>query len=116
MKNKSVYFLTQTSIIAALYAVLTILQATLFPESTSAAIKFRASEALTVLALFTPAAVPGLTLGCVLANLSSFAVLGPLDMIFGSVASLLAAVTMYLLRNARLFFSARFRLSYAGAL
>ena len=83
MKNKSVYFLTQTSIIAALYAVLTILQATLFPESTSAAIKFRASEALTVLALFTPAA--------------------PLDMIFGSVASLLAAVTMYLLRNARLF-------------
>ncbi|MEE1262890.1 QueT transporter family protein [Ruminococcus sp.] len=103
MKNKSVYFLTQTSIIAALYAVLTILQATLFPESTSAAIKFRASEALTVLALFTPAAVPGLTLGCVLANLSSFAVLGPLDMIFGSVASLLAAVTMYLLRNARLF-------------
>ena len=95
MKNKSVYFLTQTSIIAALYAVLTILQATLFPESTSAAIQFRASEALTVLALFTPAAVPGLTLGCVLANLSSIAVLGPPDMLFGSVASLL--------RNARLF-------------
>ena len=103
MKNKSVYFLTQTSIIAALYAVLTILQATLFPESTSAAIQFRASEALTVLALFTPAAVPGLTLGCVLANLSSIAVLGPLDMIFGSIASLLAALTIYLLRNVRFF-------------
>ena len=103
MKYKSVYFITQTSVIAALYAVLTILQSVLIPESTSAAIQFRASEALTVLALYTPAAIPGLTLGCVLANLATIAVLGPLDMIFGSIASLLAALTMYMLRRVRLF-------------
>ena len=101
MKNKSVYYLTQTAIIAALYAVLTILQSVIFPESTSAAIQFRVSEVLTILALYTNAAIPGLTLGCVLANISSIAVLGPLDMIFGSIASLLAALTMYLLRNVR---------------
>ena len=103
LKYKSVYFITQTSVIAALYAVLTILQSVLIPESTSAAIQFRASEALTVLALYTPAAIPGLTLGCVLANLATIAVLGPLDMIFGSIASLLAALTMYMLRCVRLF-------------
>ena len=41
MKNKSVYYLTQTAVIAALYAVLTIFQSVIFPESTSAAIQFR---------------------------------------------------------------------------
>ena len=83
LKNKSVYYLTQTAVIAALYAVLTIFQSVIFPESTSAAIQFRVSEALTILALYTNAAIPALTLGCVLANISSVAVLGPLDMIFG---------------------------------
>ena len=58
---------------------------------------------LTILAVFTPAAIPGLTVGCVIANISSLSVLGPYDMIFGSLASLLAAVLMYLLRNKRLF-------------
>ena len=111
MKNKSVYFLTQTAVIAALYAVLTILQSIIFPESTSAAIQFRVSEALTVLALYTKAAIPGLTLGCVIANLGTVAVLGPLDMIFGSFASLLAAVTIYMLRNVRFF-----RLPFLSAL
>ena len=71
MKNKSVYYLTQTAVIAALYAVLTIFQSVIFPESTSAAIQFRVSEALTILALYTNAAIPALTLGCVLANISS---------------------------------------------
>ncbi|MBQ2279611.1 MAG: QueT transporter family protein [Ruminococcus sp.] len=103
MKNKSVYYLTQTAVIAALYAVLTIFQSVIFPESTSAAIQFRVSEALTILALYTNAAIPALTIGCVLANISSVAVLGPLDMIFGSIASLLAALTIYLLRNVRFF-------------
>ena len=70
MKNKSVYYLTQTAVIAALYAVLTIFQSVIFPESTSAAIQFRVSEALTILALYTNAAIPALTLGCVLANIS----------------------------------------------
>lgn len=103
LKNKSVHYLTQTAVIAALYAVLTIFQSVIFPESTSAAIQFRVSEALTILALYTNAAIPALTLGCVLANISSVAVLGPLDMIFGSIASLLAALTIYLLRNVRFF-------------
>ena len=110
MKNKSVYYLTQTAVIAALYAVLTIFQSVIFPESTSAAIQFRVSEALTILALYTNAAIPALTLGCVLANISSVAVLGPLDMIFGSIASLLAALTIYLLRNVRFF-----RLDFSGS-
>lgn len=103
LKNKSVYYLTQTAVIAALYSVLTIFQSVIFPESTSAAIQFRVSEALTILALYTNAAIPALTLGCVLANISSVAVLGPLDMIFGSIASLFAALTIYLLRNVRFF-------------
>ena len=69
----------------------------------SMAVQFRVSEVLTILALFTPAAIPGLTIGCIIANISSLAVLGPYDMIFGSIASLLAALTMYALRNVRFF-------------
>ena len=103
MKNKNLVRLTQGAAIAALYAVLTIGQNLLFPGTASMAIQFRVAEALTVLAVYTPAAIPGLTVGCVIANISSVtAGLGFYDMIFGSVASLLAAVTMYLLRNVRL--------------
>lgn len=103
MKNKRLIYLTQAAVIAALYAVLTIAQNNLIPGSASAAIQFRVAEVLAVLAIYTPAAIPGLTLGCVLANLSSVtAGLGFYDMIFGSIASLLAAVTMYLLRNVRI--------------
>ena len=67
------------------------------------AVQFRVAEVLTILAVFTPAAIPGLTIGCVIANISSLSVLGPYDLIFGSIASLLAAVLMYLLRSKRLF-------------
>lgn len=94
--------LTFAAALAALYAVLTILQNTLLPGSASANIQFRASEALCVLALFTPAAIPGLTVGCLLANLFYVATL-PFDCIFGTLASLLAAGSMYLLRNVRPF-------------
>ena len=83
--------LAQTAMIAALYAALTYAQGMLFPGSTTAAIQFRASEALNVLALFTPTAIPGLTLGCVLSNLQSIRQGLPLDMIFGSLATLGAA-------------------------
>lgn len=103
MKTKSTVYIVQAAVIAALYAVLTILQNTLLPGTASAAVQFRVSEALTILAVFTPAAIPGLTVGCVIANISSLSTLGPYDMIFGSLASLLAAVLMYLLRNKRLF-------------
>lgn len=103
MKTKSTVYIVQAAVIAALYAVLTILQNTLLPGTASAAVQFRVSEALTILAVFTPAAIPGLTVGCVIANISSLSTLGPYDMIFGSLASFLAAVLMYLLRNKRLF-------------
>lgn len=103
MKTKSTVYIVQAAVIAALYATLTILQNTLLPGTASAAVQFRVAEVLTILAVFTPAAIPGLTIGCVIANISSLSVLGPYDMIFGSLASLLAAVLMYLLRNKRLF-------------
>lgn len=96
--NKNVRFLVRAAVIAALYAALTHFQNALWPAGTTMAIQFRASEALCVLALFTPAAIPGLTLGCFLFNLTSGAAL-PLDFLAGSLASLLAAGTMWLTRN-----------------
>ena len=103
MKRKSVYFIAQAAIIATLYATLTVLQNVLVPGSAPAAVQFRVSEVLTILALYTPAAIPGLTVGCVLANISSVAVIGPIDMLFGSLASCIAAVLMYMLRRVRIF-------------
>lgn len=103
MKKTPTLYLVQASIIAALYAVLTLAQNTLLPGTTSLAIQFRVSEALTVLAFFTPAAIPGLTIGCIIANISSvISGLGVYDMFFGSLASLIAALSMYALRNFRL--------------
>ena len=103
MKTKSTVYIVQAAVIAALYAALTILQNTLLPGTASMAVQFRVAEVLTILAVFTPAAIPGLTIGCVIANISSLSVLGPYDLIFGPIASLLAAGMMYLLRSKRLF-------------
>ena len=91
--------LARSALIAALYVVLTHGQNLLLPNSTSMAIQFRASEALCVLACFTPAAIPGLTIGCLLFNITNAAAL-PLDFFVGSLATLLAAWGMWLLRNA----------------
>ena len=103
MKDKRVLYITQAAIIAALYAVLTIGQNALLPGTASAAVQFRVAEVLCVLAIYTPAAIPGLTIGCIIANISSVtAGLGFYDMIFGSLASLLAALAMYGLRNVRI--------------
>lgn len=102
MKQKSTKYIVQAAVIAALYAIMTILQNTLLPGSASAAVQFRVSEVLTILALYTPAAIPGLTVGCIIANISSLSALGPYDLIFGSLASLIAALCMYALRNVRL--------------
>ena len=96
--TKSTRYLTQAAIIAALYAVLTHLQNLLLPGSTTWAIPMRLSEALCVLALFTPAAVPGLTLGCLIFNITYAAAL-PLDFVLGSAATLLAAEGMWLTRK-----------------
>lgn len=97
MKKKTP-FLTQAAMIAALYAALTHMQNLLLPGSASWAIQFRAAEAMCVLAYFTPAAIPGLTLGCLLFNATS-AVTLPLDFLVGSAASFLAALTMRRLRR-----------------
>ena len=96
--RKNIRFLTQSAIIAALYAVLTWMQNLILPNSASWAIQFRASEALCVLAMFTPAAIPGLSIGCLLFNLT-FAAALPLDFVVGTLASCLAAVAMYALRK-----------------
>ena len=96
--TKSTRYLTQAAIIAALYAVLTHLQNLLLPGSTTWAIQMRLSEALCVLALFTPAAIPGLTLGCLIFNITYAAAL-PLDFVLGSAATLLAAEGMWLTRK-----------------
>ena len=97
MKNKAIR-LSHAAIIAALYAVLTHLQNLILPGSASWAIQMRLSEALCVLAFFTPAAIPGLTLGCLLFNLT-FAAALPLDMVVGSLATFLAAHAMWKTRN-----------------
>ena len=65
MRKKS-RFLVYGAVIAALYTVLTHFQNILFPDSATMAVQFRASEALCVLALMTPAAIPGLGIGCLL--------------------------------------------------
>ncbi len=96
--DKSVRYLTQAALIAALYAGLTHLQNLLIPGSATWAIQFRASEALCVLALFTPAAIPGLTVGCMVFNLTYLGAL-PLDFAVGSLATVLAAAGMWLLRR-----------------
>jgi uncharacterized membrane protein len=97
--NQKTKILAHGALIAALYVALTYLQNFLLPGSATWAIQFRASEALCVLALFTPAAIPGLTIGCLLFNISYAGAL-PLDFLVGSGATLLAVGTMYLLRKA----------------
>ncbi len=99
MKNKKVNYIVQCAVIAAMYAALTYAQNFLLPGTTSAAIQFRVSEALNVLAFFTPVAIPGLTLGCVLSNLINIGNSMPIDFIVGSLATLLAATAMWFLRN-----------------
>ena len=91
--KKNVRHLTHGALIAAMYIALTYLQNFLLPDSTSWAIQFRASEALCILALFTPAAIPGLAVGCLLYNISYAAAL-PLDFLVGTLASFLSVLTM----------------------
>lgn len=93
MKNKSLRYLTTAAMIAAIYAVLCILLAPI----SYAAIQVRIAEALTILPAFTPAAIPGLTVGCLLANILGGCPM--LDIIFGTLATLIGAVGTYLLRS-----------------
>ena len=88
MKNKKVKFIVDAAVIAALYVVLTYLAAAF--NLSSGVIQVRFSEALTILPVFTPAAIPGLFVGCILANALTGAVV--IDVICGSIATLIGAV------------------------
>ena len=96
--KKRTRFLAHAAIIAALYAVITHMQNFLLPGSATWAIQFRLSEALCVLAYFTPAAALGLSVGCLLFNLTFSAAL-PLDFLLGTLATYLAAKGMWLCRK-----------------
>ena len=92
---KRTKFITQSAIIAALYVVLTFVANSL--GLASGVIQVRLSEALTILPYFTPAAIPGLFVGCLLSNILVGSVLW--DIIFGSIATLLGALGTYALRK-----------------
>lgn len=94
-RTLSVHYLTTAAIIAALYVILTFLSATF--GLASGVIQLRLSEALTVLPFFTPAAVPGVTIGCLLANLLTGAPV--YDVIFGTLATLLGVLGASLLKK-----------------
>lgn len=87
MKAK-IRFITTGAVIAALYAALTMA----LWEISSAGVQFRLSEALCILPAFTPAAIPGLTIGCAVANIMGGTWV---DVVFGSLATLLAALCTY---------------------
>ena len=93
--NKKALFITQAAMIAALYVVLTV-----FINAfglANGAIQIRISEALTILPYFTPAAIPGLFLGCLISNIVTGCL--PWDVVFGSLATLIGAVGTYLLKK-----------------
>ena len=90
------------AILAAMYFTLTHLQNILLPGSATWAIQCRLSEILCLFALYTPAAIPGLTIGCLLFNISYAGAL-PLDFFVGSLATYLACQGIWLTRKLRLF-------------
>lgn len=97
MRNKKVLFVAQAALIAAIYVVLTYFISAF--QLASGAIQIRISEALTILPYFTPAAIPGLAIGCFLSNLLTGCL--PMDVLCGSLATLIGAVGSYLVRKYR---------------
>ena len=95
MRRRRTLYVTQAAMIAALYVVLTMI-ANAFGLA-NYAIQVRFSEGLTILPFFTPAAIPGLYAGCMISNILVGAM--PLDVIFGSLATLIGALGTYLLRK-----------------
>ena len=95
--SREILFIAQAGIIAALYTVLTVMVAAV--NLASGAIQFRVSEALCVLPFFTPAAVPGVILGCLISNFVTGSAVP--DIIFGTLATAIGAVFSYKLRNHR---------------
>lgn len=96
MKNKNALYLTQAAMIAALYVVLTMIANALGIANGNIQVRF--SEALTVLPFFTPVAIPGLYIGCLIANIVTGAALP--DIVFGPLATLIGAVGTWALGKA----------------
>ncbi|MEG1561297.1 MAG: QueT transporter family protein [Raoultibacter sp.] len=97
MKRKRSTFVAQAGMIAAVYAAATLITLFLLQGLAWGPVQFRISEAVCVLAVLTPAAVPGLTIGCIIANVIALVIngtgaLGLLDVIFGSLATCLGAL------------------------
>lgn len=94
--KQRILYVCQAGLVAALYTVLTCIVGAF--DLASGAIQFRVSEALCVLPVFFPAAIPGLTVGCLISNLF----MGSLwqDVVFGTLATLLGAIGAYSLRRA----------------
>lgn len=95
--NKKTDFVVKSAVIAAIYAGLTYFAAML--NLAYGGIQFRFSEALTILAVFTPAAIPGLTIGCLLGNITS--PYGIIDIVCGTLATLIAAILSYKARDVK---------------
>ena len=95
MKNKQskVLFIAQAAMVAAIYVVLTLVGASF----SYGEVRVRISEALTILPVFTPAAIPGLFIGCLISNILGGCILP--DIIFGSLATLIGAIFTWMLRN-----------------
>lgn len=91
--KKTVYLMTYGSAIAAIYVALTMI----FAPISFGPVQFRISEALCILPFFTPAAVPGLAIGCLLANIFCGAMLP--DVVFGTLATLIGAAGSYAVRK-----------------
>lgn len=95
MNKKNIYLLTQAAMIAALYVVLTFIANAFGLANYSVQVRF--SEALTILPFFTPAAIPGLFIGCLISNILTGCAIP--DIIFGSLATLIAAFGTWKLRG-----------------
>lgn len=98
MKKNQILYIVQAGVIGALYVVLTMFAQGF--DLASGAIQCRFSEALTILPFFTPAAIPGVTIGCLLANILMGSALP--DVIFGTLATLIGCVGTYALRKHRI--------------
>ena len=96
--HKKVLFITQAALIAAIYVVLTMIAAGF--DLASGMIQVRFSEALTVLPYFTPAAIPGLAIGCLISNIATGCLLP--DVIFGTLATLIGAIGSWFLRRSKI--------------
>ncbi len=96
--KKGVYYIARGALIAALYVVLTYISAAVGLSGQNL-IQFRLSEVLTVLPYFTSAAIPGLSVGCLISNLVTGC--APWDVVFGTLATVTGAFGTWLLRKYR---------------